>query len=84
MRKYTNINAAAAAAKAWAPNAGHTQIGYDPTEDRVVWEDNVGSTHIVWADGIVNIGDYAGQVTANQLKADIEEAIANASDQSAK
>lgn len=84
MRKYTNINQAVAAAKAWKPNTGHTQVGYDPAEDRVVWEDNVGSTHIVWVDGVINIGDYAGQVTVKQLKADIEEVISRAGNQGAK
>lgn len=80
MRKYTNITEAITAINAWPINTGHTQIGYDPAEDRIVWEDNVGSTRAIWTDGIVSIGDYSGPVTREQLIADIEEVTAHGVD----
>lgn len=76
-RRYHGIRAAVASAKAWERwGNGHTQIGYDRGEDKVLWEDNCGNTHVVWSEGIINIGDYAGNsATINQVKNDIEEAL---------
>ena len=77
-RKYHGLKAAVSAAKAWGYNYGaHTQIAYDPAEDRVLYEDNMGNTHCTWTDGIINIGDFAGNgVTMAQVKDAIDKVVA--------
>ena len=76
-RKYHGIKAAVSAINTWPIHTGHTQIAYDPTDDRVMYEDNVGTTECTWADGIVSVGTYSSHITMAQLKQDIDAALAD-------